>query len=96
MTAKELLTHVIESKEARMQVLPNCVLGAKMRKDGVARIEFETTNMTANDLMYFSSDDKPAARKPQFVGVILWVPFDEYMALENQPELAAAAERKAD
>lgn len=91
MTAKDLLRHVIDNSHALMQVLPHCVVGAKMRKGGVCRVEFETTNMTANDLMYFASDDKPAPRKPKYVGVVLWVPFDEYMRLENESLAAESA-----
>ncbi len=85
MTGTELLAAALNMVGVKVQPIYDVVLGAKMRKDGSCRVEFETVNMTANDLMFFASDDKPVSREPKYIGVILWVPFADYMALA-EPE----------
>ncbi len=85
MTGVELLAAALQSVGVKIQPLYDVVLGAKMRKDGSCRVEFETVNLTANDLMFFASPDKPVEREPKYIGVILWMPFAEYMAL-SEPE----------
>jgi hypothetical protein len=90
MTVLGLLRGAIDHGNLRVQFLHECVMAAKAVKRTKAnlahtRVEFATENMTPNDLMYFSSG-RPDSRKPQYMGVVVWIPTDVYMDLEAQPD----------
>lgn len=93
MTITELITKHLAENDAPVQLLHECVTDAKNVKAkgfGASRIPahtkltFSTLHMTANDLMYFTfpidrlDHAADASRKPKYIGVVLWVPFDFY------------------
>lgn len=69
---------------AKVQLLTECVLGARaVQKRGTVpshtRVEFATQNMSVDDVLYFSGElGRPASRRPQYVGLIVWIPFEDY------------------
>ena len=65
-----------------IQFLHECLAGAqdvkrKKNADAHTRVTFLTQQMTCNDAFYWGSGggDK---RKPKYVGVVVWIPFDAY------------------
>lgn len=80
MTIAELLQRTIST--AKVQFLHECTVNARSvakRRSTPAhtRVEFATQNMSPNDLLYHAMD-RPPERQPQYVGMVVWVPFDAY------------------
>lgn len=92
MTGRELLVAASRCEGIALQFLHECVIGARRikAKRGVpqhTRIEFGTQRMTPDDLLYLSGElGQPASRKPEYVGVIVWIPsaaYDEFTRVET-------------
>lgn len=53
--------------------------GAKKGHGAYTRVEFQTQQMTPNDLLYWSGElGRPNSRKPQYIGVVVWIPYEAY------------------
>lgn len=62
MTIAELVRLALEDDNVRVQILP-----------------FLSQNMTPDDLLLHSAElGKPESQTPKYVGIIVWVPFDDY------------------
>ena len=91
MSIGDLIRSAVDRSKA--QFLHDCALGAravKRKRDSPAhtRIEFGTTNMSVDDLLYFDRNfGGGESRKPQHVGIILWVPFEAYERAIKHDEL---------
>lgn len=76
-----------------VQFLHECVRNAKRisRAKSIpahTRVEFETIQMTPDDLLYWSREfGQPRSRRPKYVGVIVWIPFETY---ESATSVAAS------
>lgn len=88
MTVADVLTAAIAGNLLVVQYLHECVLGARTVKPrkGIpahTRVEFATQNMTPSDLIY-NSVERGASRKPKYVGLIVWIPREEYEEFERR------------
>lgn len=108
MTLGDIIRHSLTN--APLQFLHECLLGArdvnrrgskgaKKGHEPYTRVEFATTNMTCNDAFYWGGGFKgaPADRRPKYVGVIVWIPRDDYDRLsgkDNPPNIPYADERR--
>ena len=69
-TLNEVLTAAIADTRTHIQVLPEVMSGARLRKEPrCTEISFLTTNITPTDVM---------GNEAKFVGLIVWVPRDLY------------------
>ena len=80
MTIAKLLKTVIDNPATQVQYLSECLIGAKTvarskKGGGYTKVEFGTINFHPNDAV-----NQQGAR---YVGMIVWVPRDEYDRLQE-------------
>ncbi len=98
MNIGQILARCVET--APIQFVHECVLGARLvngnrrkKEQPYTRVEFATQQMTPNDLMFYTREDvNDLRRKPKYVGIIVWVPWDDYHASVDAPETVDAQE----
>jgi hypothetical protein len=66
-----------------VQFIHECLLGASDSKrtktrPPFSRITFATDKMNANDAFYWSSPSEFTNRKPKYIGLVVWVPYEAY------------------
>lgn len=80
MTIGEILRACIDT--APVQLVHECLVGARAvrakRRENIpahTRLEIATQQFTPDDAMYYSGAlGRPTSRKPEYIGVIVWVP----------------------
>ncbi len=82
MTFNEILRAVAERDDCKVQLVHECMsssqaMKGKKGRQSYTRLTIETTEFTPNDMMYYTFD-RPGTRTPKHVGIIVWVPFEEY------------------
>ncbi len=88
MTIREMVKAAADLEHLALQYLNDCVQNARtMGKRGhqYTKVTFTTDAMTPNDLMWLACDaPRPVERKPKFVGVILWIPMQDYERMSGE------------
>ncbi len=73
------------------EVNPKGSRGSKKGHERYTRLEITTQQMSTDDVFWWTQGGGEA-RKPKYVGIIVWIPRDDYDAAikADQDELAAA------
>ena len=79
MTIAGLLKAVIDNPDTQVQYLNDCLISAKATKNkkggGYTKVEFGTVNYSPGDVINHQTS--------QYVGMIVWIPRDEYDKLQG-------------
>lgn len=74
---------------AKVQFLHECLVGVlkPSRRSKVwpsSAVTFATDSLTPTEVLYWTDIHRPP---PRYVGIVLWVPFEEYEKLAGTPEV---------